>query len=101
VTDPPFTPGPWHSEQGQKPPHHLLVIGPRGQGIACVFKRSLTDDPQCFADTALMVQAPALFDALRDVVLSYRSYRRNNGDDETSDSIELAEEILDRCEGKR
>jgi len=95
----PFIPGPWVTEQAQKPPHHLLVLGPRGQGIALVFKRGVADEAQGIANACLIVQAPALFDLL---VLALDEYEQHNGRrlEGPHWSVE-ARECLDRCEGKR
>lgn len=94
-----FIPGPWKTEQAQRPPHHLLVIGPRGQTVAIVFKRSETDDKQGIANAHLVEQAPTLFDLLACALDEYEQHngRRVEG---PHWSVE-ARDILDRCEGKR
>jgi hypothetical protein len=46
------------------------------------------------AIATLQAQRDELREALQDMVKAYRAYRLRNGDDESSDSIELAEEVL-------
>lgn len=58
-----FAPGPWHTTQAQRPPHHLMVINARGFAVGMVFKRTLADDELCFANARLIEHAPALFAA--------------------------------------
>ncbi|NNM75011.1 hypothetical protein [Enterovirga aerilata] len=51
-------------------------------------------EAETYANARLIAAAPDLLDALKDIVASYESYRAAEGDDDTSDSIELAEAAI-------
>lgn len=94
-----FTPGPWNLDEDDfsimaEVGAHIARVTDIGD-LPCVD----TDDEEkvqneCLANARLLAASPDLYEALSDVLKSYRSYRLREGDDETSDSIDLAEQVL-------
>jgi hypothetical protein len=61
VSAPAFTPGPWKIEQAQRPPHHLMVLGPKGQAVGLLFVRPPDPTLEQRANADLIGHAPQLF----------------------------------------
>jgi hypothetical protein len=61
VTAPAFTPGPWKIDRAQRPPHHLLVLGPKGQAVGMIFVRPPDPTVEQRANADLIEHAPLLF----------------------------------------
>lgn len=97
------TPGPWgrirdnhfRVEQDDTGYTSWIAVGPeKGLTIALAVTDGDCEDDEVEANAKGLSAVPQMVEALADLIASYQAYRRAEGDDDTSDSIETAIEAL-------
>jgi hypothetical protein len=98
-----FMPGPWQTQQAERPPHHHLLIDVRGRSIGLVFRQSGSEEETGIANACLIEQAPNLFDLLvtARAMLADQLAARPVPSEQLVPLCAMIDHALDRAEGRR